>query len=132
MLDGCVGRPPARGAREVEPGIWVQDGGVVDDGAKIEGPILVGEGARIEAGAHVRRSVIGPRALVEAGAALDRAVLHEGVHVAHGASVQDSVVGRDAVSKPEVALSGETIIGAGVTVMSGTSISGGRVPAERE
>jgi UDP-3-O-[3-hydroxymyristoyl] glucosamine N-acyltransferase len=46
--------------------------------------------------------------------------------------VINSVVGADAVLKPEVSLTGETIIGAGIMVTSGTSISGGRVPAERE
>jgi hypothetical protein len=42
------------------------------------------------------------------------------------------VVGVDAVLKPEVQLEGDTLVGAGITVMSGTHISGGRVPADRE
>jgi UDP-3-O-[3-hydroxymyristoyl] glucosamine N-acyltransferase len=59
-------------------------------------------------------------------------VLHTGARVSHGGNVRDSVVGAFAVLKPDVSLSAETIIGAGATVASGTRISGGRVPAERE
>jgi mannose-1-phosphate guanylyltransferase len=132
VLGGCVGFPPARGAREVATGVWLQGDGAIEDGAVIEPPALIGDGARVEAGARVRRSVLGARAIVEMGAVLDRAVLHPGVRVSHGSSVINSVVGADAVLKPEVSLTGETIIGAGIMVTSGTSISGGRVPAERE
>jgi len=132
VLAGKVGRPPAPGANEVAPGIWVQGDGHIADGADVQAPVLIGAGARVEAGATVRRSVLGARAVVETGAVLDGAVLHDGVRVSHGGHVHNAVVGADAVLKPEVALSGETIVGAGVTVMGGTSISGGRIPAERE
>ena len=46
--------------------------------------------------------------------------------------MHDSVVGAYAVLKPDVSLAAETIVGAGVTIPSGTRISGGRIPAERE
>ena len=59
-------------------------------------------------------------------------MLHSGARVSHGGSVHDSVVGAYAVLKPDVSLAAETIVGAGVTIPSGTRISGGRVPAERE
>jgi NDP-sugar pyrophosphorylase family protein len=132
LLDGRVGRPPARGAREVSPGVWVQGDGAIDPGATVEPPVLVGDGARIEAGARVRRSVMGAGAIVEAGAELDCAVLHAGARASHGSSVRNSVVGSDAVLSPEVALGADTVVGAGVVVMSGTRISGGRVPGDRE
>jgi UDP-3-O-[3-hydroxymyristoyl] glucosamine N-acyltransferase len=73
--------------------------------------------------------VLGPGAHVEA-AELDGAVLHARARVSHGSSVRNSVVGADSVLKPDVALGDETVIGAGITIMSGTRISGGRVPAE--
>jgi NDP-sugar pyrophosphorylase family protein len=132
VLDGRLGMPPARGAREVEPGVWVQGSGTLEDGATFEPPVLIGDGARVEAGAHIRRSVLGVRSIVETGSVLDCAVLHDGARVSHGGSVHRSAVGADAVLKPEVALGADTIVGAGITVMSGTSISGGRVPVERE
>jgi NDP-sugar pyrophosphorylase family protein len=132
VLTGRVGLPPARGAREVEPGIWVQGSGAIDPGAIVQGPLLIGDGARIEADARVRRSTLGAGAVVEHGAVLDGAVLHAGARVSHGSTVHDSVVGTDSVLKPEVSLSENTIVGSDLTVASGTRISGGRVPADRE
>ena len=86
----------------------------------------------MESGATVSGSVLGPGVVVETRSELRNAVLHAGARVSHGSTVHDSVVGRESVLKPDVALAAETIIGAGVTVPSGTRISGGRVPAERD
>ena len=127
-----LGNPPAPGAREVAPGVWMQGEATIEPDATVEAPLLIGDGARIEAGARVRASVVGPGAVVEARSDLDRAVLHTGARVSHGSSVHDSVVGPFAVLKPDVALAAETVIGSGVTIASGTRISGGRVPSERD
>jgi NDP-sugar pyrophosphorylase family protein len=132
LLDGRIGRAPARDARQLSPGVWVQGSGTIDPAAVLGPPVLVGDGARIEAGARVRRSVVGAGSIVETGAELHGAVLHAGVRVSRGSSVRNSVVGCDAVLSPEVALGADTVVGAGVTVSSGTRISGGRVPGERE
>ena len=75
---------------------------------------------------------MGAGAVVETRVELRNAVLHAGARVSHGGTVHDSVVGREAVLKPDVALTSETIVGAGVTVPSGVRISGGRVPADRD
>ena len=132
VLAGRAGRVPAPNAREVSPGVWVQGDAMIEPDAHVEAPVLLGANARIEAGAHVTSSVIGAGAVVETRAELSGAVLHDGARVSHGSSVRASVVGADAVLKPDVALAAETIIGAGITIPSGTRISGGRVPAERE
>jgi len=59
-------------------------------------------------------------------------VLHEGARVSHDSTVDHAVVGRHTVVKPDVVLSAQTIVGADCTVVSGTRISAGRFPAERE
>jgi NDP-sugar pyrophosphorylase family protein len=132
VLEGRIGSPPAPGAVESEPGVWVQGTATIEPGAEVVAPVLVGDGARIESGARVHASVIGAHGVVETRVDLERAVLHAGARVSHGSSVHASVVGRDAVLKPDVALSAETIVGAGTTVPPGTSISGGRVPTDRD
>jgi NDP-sugar pyrophosphorylase family protein len=129
-LAGKLSKPPAPGACETEPGVWLQGDATVEPGARVIAPALIGDGARIEAGARVGASVLGAGAVVEAGTELERAVLHAGACVSHGGRVQDSVVGADAVLKPDVSLTGETIVGAGVTVASGRRISGGRITVE--
>jgi NDP-sugar pyrophosphorylase family protein len=131
-LAGRLSMPPAPGAREISPGVWMQGEATIEPDARIEAPVLIGDGARVESGARVHASVLGAGAVVEARADLDGAVLQEGARVSHGASVRDSVVGAFAVLKPDVSLAAETIVGAGATVPSGTRISGGRVPAERD
>jgi len=132
LLDGRVGKAPAPAARQVSPGVWVQGNGFIDAGALVEPPVLVGDGARIEAGVRVRRSVVGAGAVVEAGTVLDGAVLHAGAHASRDCSVRNSVVGCDAVLAPDVALLAETVVGDGVTVVAGTRVSGGRLPADRD
>jgi mannose-1-phosphate guanylyltransferase len=131
-LAGRLSNPPAPDAREIASGVWMQGDATIEPDARIEAPVLIGAGARIEAGARVHASVLGAAAVVEARADIDRAVLHTGARVSHGGSVRDSVVGAYAVLKPDVSLAAETIVGAGATIPSGTRISGGRVPAERE
>lgn len=131
VLAGRTGLPPAAGAHELSPGIWVQGDATIEPGAELTAPTLVGAGALIEAGARVRGAVVGPHAVIEGGAELDGAVVHAGARISHGAAVRQSVVGADAVLKPEVMLRALTVVGCGVTVPSGTQITGGRVPAER-
>ena len=110
----------------------MQGDATIEPDARVEAPVLIGAGARIEAGARVRATVLGTSAVVEARSELDGAVVHTGARVSHGGRVHDSIVGAYAVLKPDVSLAAETIVGEGVTIPSGTRISGGRVPAERE
>jgi NDP-sugar pyrophosphorylase family protein len=129
VLGGCVGSPPAPGAREQAPGVWVQGQVHIGAGARVEAPVLLGDDSRVDAGASVSASVIGPGVVIEAGAQVDRSVLHARVRVAHDAEVLDSVVGQDAQLEPDVSLREQTIVGAGVTVPAATRITAGRVPA---
>lgn len=131
VLAGRTGLPPAPGACEVAPGIWVQGEATIAPDAELTPPVLVGAGARIESGARVRGSVVGPHAVIERGADLDGAVVHSGARISHGAAVRQSVIGADAVLKPDVTVRALTVVGCNVAVPSGTQITGGRVPAER-
>jgi len=99
-LAGRLSNPPAPGARETAPGIWVQGDATIEPDARVEAPVIIGDGARIEAGAHVHASILGAAAVVESRADLEGAVLHTGARVSHGGSVQGSVVGAFAVLKP--------------------------------
>ena len=59
-----------------------------------QGPVLLGQGAKLEAGAQVRGfACLGPGAEVEAGARLEEAVVLEGARVKAGAEVIRSVLG---------------------------------------
>ncbi|MGH7357953.1 MAG: sugar phosphate nucleotidyltransferase, partial [Candidatus Rokuibacteriota bacterium] len=75
LLAGRLGAPPAPGARETEPGIWVQGDVAVDPTARLVPPVLLGPDCEIGAAARVSASVLGAGSVVEAGAEVTRAVL---------------------------------------------------------
>src|SRR5262249_53660795 len=104
VLSGFAGHPPAPGAAEGSPGVWVQGAATIEPGAELVAPVLIGVGARVESGATVNASVMGAGAVVETRVELRNAVLHAGALISHGGTVHDSVVGREAVLKPDVAL----------------------------
>ncbi len=96
VLAGRVGLPPAPGAVERAAAVWVQGDAALDRDARVRGPVLVGDGASIGAGADVSESVLGPRAVVEPGARVLRSVLLDGARVERDEKIVDTVVGRDA------------------------------------
>jgi NDP-sugar pyrophosphorylase family protein len=132
VLRGAVGRPPTPGARELSEGIWTQGDATIEPGATVLAPTLLGPRARVQSGARVRGSVLGAGAIVEQGAVLESAVLHEDARVLHDSTVDHSVVGPRSIVKPDVMLTEYTLVGAEVTVASGSRVSSGRLPAERE
>ncbi|MBV8951921.1 MAG: NDP-sugar synthase [Actinobacteria bacterium] len=96
VLAGKLGLPPAPGARETSAGTWVQGDVRIDPDARLRGPVLLGAGSRIAAGADVAESVVGPGATVEAGARVLRSVLLPGARVAADDKAVDVVVAPDA------------------------------------
>jgi mannose-1-phosphate guanylyltransferase len=132
VLRGKVGRPPTPGARELSEDIWTQGDATIEPGATVLAPALLGPGAHVQSGARVRGSVLGAGAIVEQGAVLETAVLHDEARISHDSKIDHAVVGRNTVVKPDVMLTEYTIVGADATVASGTRISAGRYPSERE
>jgi mannose-1-phosphate guanylyltransferase len=67
---------------------------VIAEGARIDGPVWIGERARIERGATVAGpSVIGDDVSVGRDARIERSILWTGAAVARGARLLDSIVG---------------------------------------
>jgi mannose-1-phosphate guanylyltransferase len=127
-LSGRLGPEPAPGTTEGPEGVWCQGSVDIAPGARIEGPVLIGAGARIGAGATLSGSVVGPGTVIAAGARIERSVLLSGSQVGERAVVTDSVLGADATLKRDAALTDVTLVGSGTTIEAGTRISGGRVP----
>ncbi len=76
-------------------GIWLGEGADVDPTARIEGPVVIGDNCRIEAGAHLREyTVLGTDVVVKADAFVDRAVCHDHVYVGPSARLRGCVIGR--------------------------------------
>jgi NDP-sugar pyrophosphorylase family protein len=130
VLYGALTHPPAAGAAEMAPGIWVQGDPEIHDRAELVAPVLVGAGARVDEGARITRSVLGPRCVVGARARIERSVLHEGSQVAADAEAIDVVVGESALVDTGAIASDHTMIGPHALVPAGVRASGARIREE--
>jgi mannose-1-phosphate guanylyltransferase / phosphomannomutase len=82
---------------EISDGVWIGDGAIVDPDARIDGPVVLGEHTKVEAGAHIREfTVIGNNAVVKSGAFLHRAIVHDNAYVGESANLRGCVLGRNA------------------------------------
>ena len=94
VLRGALGFPPVAGADEVDPGIWLEAGAVVDPSTRLVPPVLVGRDTAVGPGAWVAGTSIGARCTIGYGARVTGSVLHDGAIVGRAADVADSVLGR--------------------------------------
>jgi mannose-1-phosphate guanylyltransferase / phosphomannomutase len=82
---------------EVRPGLWLGEGAEVDPDTTLDGPVLIGDFAKVEGGAQLREyTVIGSGVVVKSGAVLHRAIVHDNAYIGQGASLRGCVVGRSA------------------------------------
>ncbi|MGZ4435376.1 MAG: sugar phosphate nucleotidyltransferase [Trebonia sp.] len=125
---------------EVSPGMWIAEGADVDPDAVLKGPLVIGDYAKIEAGATIREySVIGANVVVKEGAFVHRAVVHNNVFVGQGTTLRGCVVGKNtdvmrlarieeaAVIGDECVVEPEAYISAGVKVYPFKTIEAGAV-----
>ena len=92
IMDGrCVAAPFAG-----TPGkAWIAPGARVEDGAIIEGPCFIEDGAVVKAGARVGPySVIGRQCHIEEHARVERSILWASTRVSQEAVVQNAILGR--------------------------------------
>ena len=90
----------------------------------------VAASASVDAGATVRRSVVGPDVVVEAGARVEGAVLLAGATVRSGAVVEGSVVGFGAEVAAGARLGAGCLIGDGQVVAAGACLDGVKQPPD--
>ena len=83
------------GGFEVSPGVWVGEDADVHPEAILKGPLVIGDFAKIEAGAELREfTVVGSNVVVRQGAFLHRAVVQDGALIGPRASLRGCVVGK--------------------------------------
>jgi mannose-1-phosphate guanylyltransferase len=97
VLAGRVGIPPAPGATERDPGVWVQGPVSIADDARLEAPVLLGAGVTVGSGARLRSAVVGADATIGARARLDDAVVFEGVEIETDTTVAHAAIGNDGI-----------------------------------
>ncbi|MBA2617812.1 MAG: NTP transferase domain-containing protein, partial [Rubrobacter sp.] len=121
VLDGLVKdvRPPGTRLRE---NIFVGRRSQVSD-EELEGPVVIGENARIDPGAKISPyTVIADNVVVSAGASIERSVVADGTYVGEGAELKDTLVGRNSYVQARArilersALGDDVIVGEGATI----------------
>jgi len=108
-----LGRPVAPGAQELARGAWRQGRPAVAPAATVVPPVLLGDGAVVEAGARVASSVLGAGVMVSAGARVLRSVLLDGASVDEHATIVDSIVGPGAAIAAGATVASSTVVAAG-------------------
>ena len=115
VLEGRVNIPIA--GFEVEPSVWLGEGVDLDPTALLEGPVLVGDNARIAAGARVGPlSVLAPNTTLGEEASVSHGIVLDGAHVGAYARVRGGVVGRGASLDRNATLEEGAVLGDDVAV----------------
>jgi mannose-1-phosphate guanylyltransferase/phosphomannomutase len=91
---------------------WLGSDVEISPQARIDGPVVIGDSCRIEAGAVIRPyTVLGTDVIVKADAFLERAVLHDHVYVGQGANLRGCVIGRNTDLRSHVRVDEGTVVG---------------------
>ena len=76
-------------------GIWLGEGSEIDPAATVDGPAIIGDYSRVEAGARLSEyTVLGSNVRVGPDAFIERSVVHDNVYLGPGVRLRGAVVGR--------------------------------------
>lgn len=133
-------KPDACRLRE---GVYAEEGAVIEAGASVEGPVLIGKNARIRSGARVDGyTVLGEGCVIASGASVKRSVLSDHVTVEKNAQIRGSIVcsrthiGEGAslfeqsVVGEECRIGTEAVIRPGVRIWPCKAVEGGQILSE--
>lgn len=126
---GALGEPPAPGAVETSPGVWVQGGAELDAAGSLVGPLVVGDATTVGTGATLCRSSFGAGVTIGEGAVVEDSVVLDGVTIGTGSRIQGSILGPSSRIGDGATVADESIVGPSVTIRPGTQTSAERVPA---
>jgi mannose-1-phosphate guanylyltransferase/phosphomannomutase len=80
---------------ELQHGVWLGEGAEVHPEAKVEGPAVIAENCRIEAGARLGEYVVlGSNVRVRENGDLERVVIHDNAYLGPSVRLRGAVVGR--------------------------------------
>ena len=104
-------------------GVWAGQGSDISPDAFVEGPVLVGDNTRVEAGAELRPfTVLGSDVVVKSNASLERTVVHDHVYVGGSSRLRGAVVGRASDLRSNVHLDEGVVIGNDSFIGDGVSV----------
>jgi NDP-sugar pyrophosphorylase family protein len=93
IMDGRYTAPPF--ANRTNGLAWVAPGARVDTAAQLQGPVFIDDGAVIEAGARIGPyAVIGPRCRIDQSAVVADSIVWARTHIGRDAVVRETIIGR--------------------------------------
>src|SRR5882762_5060502 len=110
LLQGRLTAAPL--GREIQPGVFTNGDVVIDESARITGPVYLGNGVKV--GPQVE--IIGPTVLrdyvtVDVGAVIDRSIVWRNSCIGERSEVHGTIVGRQCALKSRVVLEEGSVIG---------------------
>jgi mannose-1-phosphate guanylyltransferase/phosphomannomutase len=120
----------AGGEAEGEAGgpdlLWLGRGVEIDPGARIRGPVALGDNTRVRAGAEIEGpAVIGANCLIERGAAVRRGVLFPHVTVGPRSEVRGALLARGVRLGAGTAVWEGAVVGDGCVLRDGAQVAAG-------
>jgi mannose-1-phosphate guanylyltransferase / phosphomannomutase len=96
----------------VRENVWLGENADLSPEAVVEGPVLVGDNSRIEAGAVLRPyTVLGNDVVVKNDAFLERSVVHDHVYIGRGSRLRGAVIGRASDLREGVRIDEGAVVG---------------------
>jgi mannose-1-phosphate guanylyltransferase/phosphomannomutase len=93
VLDGAI-QVDVPGFR-LDEGVWLGEGAEVHPEASVQGPVVVGDNCRVDAGARLGPyTIIGTNVKVRADADLERTVVHDNAYIGPRVQARGAVIGR--------------------------------------
>jgi mannose-1-phosphate guanylyltransferase/phosphomannomutase len=97
---------------ELSKGVWLGEGAEIDPAAVVEGPAVIGDNCRIEAGARISEyTVLGTDVVVKNDATLERAICHDHVYIGRSARLRGCVIGRSTDLRGHARLEEGVVVG---------------------
>ncbi len=94
IMDGRYRAVPFRDLPE--PRTWISPEARIEEGATVEGPCFIDEGALVKAGARIGPySVIGKQTQIEEGVTIDGGIIWPNCRISRDASVRNAILGRN-------------------------------------
>jgi mannose-1-phosphate guanylyltransferase/phosphomannomutase len=113
----------------LKDGVWLGEGSEIHPDATVEGPSIIGDSCRVEAGARLGPyTVLGDNVRVRAGADLERVVVHDNCYLGNGVRLRGVTIGRAGDLRANVrcdegvVLGDECFIGENAVVGSGVKV----------
>ena len=124
VLAGRVGIK-LKGARH-ERGIWIEEGASIHPRALLQGPLYIGSGCLIDAGARIGEgTVLGSHTRVEERASVKRGLTWEGACIGKGAALRGGILCSSVQLGRRAAVYEEAVVGDGSLIQEGAVIKPG-------